>query len=52
MDSLAERRFVAQTITFEEIAGKGKNELTLTRLPSKKRTLRRQDGQMSPCRCV
>lgn len=33
MDSLSERHLGHQTITFEEVAGKGKNQLTFNQLP-------------------
>lgn len=52
MDSLAERWLKHKTITFEEIAGKGKSTDLLTRLPSKKPDVTPPKMQMSPCSCI
>ncbi|STI82439.1 DNA polymerase I [Escherichia coli] len=52
MDSLAERWLKHKTITFEEIAGKGKNQLTFNQIASKRPDVTPPKMLMSPCSCI
>ena len=52
MDSLSDRWLKHKTITFEEIAGKGKISSPLTRLRWKRRDAMRQKMPTSRCSCT
>lgn len=52
MDSLSDRWLKHKTITFEEIAGKGKTSSHLTKLRWKKQAATRRKMRMSPCSCT
>ncbi len=52
MDSLADRWLKHKTISFEEIAGKGKISSPLTRSRWKKPAATRRKMPMSPCSCT
>ena len=49
MDSLALKHLGRKTIKFEEVAGKGKNQISLTRYTSKRRHPMRQKMPILPC---